>query len=72
MRLVYLKGDYDLIAGRMGRREGHFMPPALLKSQFEALEPPTGEAGVLRVDARAPLAQLLNEVGAWLRVAVPA
>lgn len=40
VRLVYLKGDYDLIAGRMGRRADHFMPPSLLKSQFEALEEP--------------------------------
>lgn len=40
VRLVYLKGDYDLIAGRMGRRTDHFMPPSLLKSQFDALEEP--------------------------------
>lgn len=40
VRLVYLKGEQALIAGRMSRRTGHFMPPALLDSQFEALEEP--------------------------------
>lgn len=38
--LVYLKGSYDLIHQRMLRRHGHFMPTALLDSQFEALEEP--------------------------------
>jgi gluconokinase len=40
VRLVYLKGDFDLIAARLAARKGHFMPPALLQSQFGALEEP--------------------------------
>lgn len=40
VRLVYLKGSHDLIAARMAARKNHFMPPALLDSQFAALEPP--------------------------------
>jgi gluconokinase len=40
VRLVYLKGDRELIARRLAARDGHFMPPALLASQFEALEEP--------------------------------
>ena len=27
VRLVYLKGDFDLIAARLDARKGHFMPP---------------------------------------------
>jgi gluconokinase len=38
--LVYLKGEHDLIARRLSLRNGHFMPPALLDSQFAALEEP--------------------------------
>jgi 6-phosphogluconate dehydrogenase len=38
---VHLQGSYDLIHQRMGQRPGHYMPAGLLKSQFEALEPPT-------------------------------
>lgn len=43
VRLVYLKGDEALIARRIATRHEHFMPPALLHSQFEALEEPGPE-----------------------------
>jgi gluconokinase len=39
-RLVYLKGDIELIARRVATRHEHFMPASLLESQFEALEEP--------------------------------
>ena len=38
--LVYLKGSYDLIHRRLAARHEHFMPVALLDSQFAALEEP--------------------------------
>ena len=41
MRLVFLKGDRDLIARRIAARDDHFMPASLLDSQFAALEEPT-------------------------------
>jgi len=37
--LVHLTGDFQLILDRMKQRE-HFMKPAMLQSQFEALEQP--------------------------------
>jgi carbohydrate kinase (thermoresistant glucokinase family) len=37
---VYLKGEYHTILERMKSRTGHYMPTALLLSQFEALEEP--------------------------------
>jgi gluconokinase len=40
VRIVFLKGSRDLIAERLRLRKGHFMPPALLESQFATLEPP--------------------------------
>jgi gluconokinase len=43
VRLVYLKGSRDLILRRMAARQGHFMPVALLDSQFAALEEPAPE-----------------------------
>ncbi len=47
IRLVYLRGDRDTIAGRLRARRGHFMPPSLLDSQFRALEEPgTDEAPI--------------------------
>lgn len=53
VRFVYLKGDQKLIAHRMSLREGHFMPPSLLNSQFAALEEPGRDENpiVVSIDA---------------------
>ncbi|MCE4224817.1 gluconokinase [Methylobacterium sp. C25] len=40
VRIVYLEGSRAVIAARLARRHGHFMPAALLDSQFADLEPP--------------------------------
>lgn len=40
METIYLKGTYDLIWSRMSSREGHYMRPEMLRSQFTALEEP--------------------------------
>ena len=40
VHFIYLKGSYDLIRYRMEKRTGHYMPPGLLRSQFETLEEP--------------------------------
>ena len=40
LQIVYLKGDYDLIYGRLTARQGHFMRPEMLTSQFDDLEEP--------------------------------
>jgi gluconokinase len=41
-RIVYLRGSFELLSQRAGERKHRFMPASLLKSQFEALEPPRG------------------------------
>ena len=40
VQLVYLKGEYGLIRPRLAARHEHYMPAALLKSQFATLEEP--------------------------------
>jgi gluconokinase len=40
MRIVYLKGSFELIEARLLQRANHFMKVNLLKSQFEILEEP--------------------------------
>ena len=40
IRLVYLKGSYDLIASRLQERHGHFATEAILADQFANLEEP--------------------------------
>lgn len=50
VRYVYLAGTFELIQTRVNSREGHFMPPSLLESQFATLEDPSDEPGVVTVD----------------------
>jgi gluconokinase len=49
VRLVYLKGEFDLIEARLKARVGHFMPPGLLRSQFDALEEPSVNENAIAV-----------------------
>jgi gluconokinase len=47
---LHLAGSRAVIAARMQAREGHFMPPSLLDSQFAALEPPEVDEAAITVD----------------------
>ena len=47
VRFVFLKGTQELIADRLAHRKGHFMPPGLLTSQFNTLEPPEASEHVI-------------------------
>lgn len=67
VRFVFMDIDPASARARIEARDAHFFSPSLVASQFQALESPVGEPGVLRVDALAPLPQLCAEVGAWLR-----
>ena len=67
LAFAYLAGDGGTVAGRLSTREHAFMPASLMGSQFDALEPPTGEARVLTLDLRAPVPRLVREAAAWLR-----
>ena len=67
LRFVYLDINRVQASARVTERAAsHFFSTSLVDSQFATLEPPTGEAGVLRVDAMAPPAQLKAQVCAWL------
>jgi len=60
--LVYLKGPYDLIRRRMGARHEHFMPVALLDSQFAALEEPAPDEHPITVDVGGRPADIAREI----------
>ena len=62
VRLVYLKGGFDLIAARLAARKGHFMPPALLQSQFDALEEPAPDERAITVPIDATPQQIAARV----------
>jgi gluconokinase len=66
VRLVFLKGEKPLIAARMATRRDHFMPLALLDSQFAALEEPTAEENPLVVSNAATPEAIVAEIVARL------
>ncbi|MEV6650635.1 gluconokinase [Streptomyces sp. NPDC051219] len=47
---LHLTGDRELIEQRMAERKGHFMPTALLDSQFAALQPLQDDEAGFTVD----------------------
>ena len=48
-RMVFLAPDREVLARRLAARHGHFFPEQLLGTQFDALEPPGPDEGVLTV-----------------------
>lgn len=65
LRFVFLDIKPEQARQRVAQRESHFFSSALVDSQFATLESPVDEPGVLRVDADAPLNELLQSVAAW-------
>ena len=71
LRFVFMEIDPASARARIEARDAHFFSPSLITSQFNTLESPVGEPGVLRVDALAPLSQLQAQISAWLREPEP-
>lgn len=63
---VFLELTREEAANRVAHRPGHFMPASLIDSQFATLEPPTGEALTLPLDATVPIVELAQQVENWL------
>jgi gluconokinase len=66
--LVYLKGSRELIGQRMAARQHHFMPPALLDSQFATLEEPGTDENPLVVQVEASKDAIVEQVVRELRL----
>lgn len=65
--LVYLRGSRRLIAQRMAARRDHFMPPALLDSQFATLEEPGADEHPIVVPVAASPDRIASEVARKLK-----
>jgi gluconokinase len=53
VKLVFLRADFGVVSDHLAHRHGHFMNPALLRSQFETLEVP-GDAIVVDASKAIP------------------
>lgn len=69
LRFLFLSLSETQARERVAARSAHLFPPSLVASQFEALEDPSAEPGVLCLDAMQPLNALQAQAVAWLGVA---
>ncbi len=63
---VYLAITQAESLKRVSQRADHFYPPSLVASQFEALQEPSEERGVLALDGSAPLDALARRAADWV------
>ncbi|WP_137387676.1 gluconokinase [Rhodoligotrophos defluvii] len=66
VRILYLRGSRALIAARLSGRTGHFMPQALLESQFATLEEPGPDEATIVVDVDQSVPAIVDAVIAAL------
>lgn len=57
---LHMSGTAAVIGERIGNRQGHFMPPALLESQLRTLEPLAADEEGLELDVRADVDTLVH------------
>ena len=67
LRFAWLDLDRAAAEARVAQRPAHFFPAGLVATQFDALEPPLGEPGVLRVDALLAPDAIAERVVRWMR-----
>ena len=64
---VHLDLTREQSIARVTQRPGHYFQPALVDSQFAALEKPINESGVITVDATQSIENIQSQVCAWLQ-----
>lgn len=67
LRFVFLHGGPALLAERLAERSGHYMPPSLLQSQLQTLEPPGPDEAAIALDIALPPQALADEACRRLR-----
>jgi len=64
---LHLDAPIDVLAQRVTMRAGHFMPAALLESQFDALEQLGPDEWGRRVDIAQPLSQVIAQAETYVK-----
>lgn len=62
LRFIHLHGDQTLLEQRLQYRTGHYMPPSLLTSQLQTLEPPSSDEPAITLDIALPTDQLVEQI----------
>ncbi|MEM9031413.1 MAG: gluconokinase [Pseudomonadota bacterium] len=67
---LHLYAEQPVIAARMAKRSGHFMPTSLLDSQFDALERLQSDETGHAIDIDNSFEAVVAEAAQWVREAV--
>ena len=59
---LHLAGAPEVIATRQAARQGHFMPPSLMASQYATLEDPAEEADAVTVSVQASPHEVVGNI----------
>jgi gluconokinase len=65
-----LHGDKALLEQRLQYRTGHYMPPSLLTSQLQTLEPPGSDEPAITLDIAMPTDQLVAHIEQQLHLQI--
>jgi gluconokinase len=68
IEFLHLTGPPELIAGRQAGRPGHFMPSALVQSQFDTLEPLAPDERGIALDVGQSVESIVERFVAYLSV----
>jgi carbohydrate kinase (thermoresistant glucokinase family) len=66
LRLVYLCGSKSLLSQRLVARSHEFMPPTMLESQLQILEPPQADEEALTLDIELPPSEIVKSIASWM------
>ncbi|MDE3720915.1 gluconokinase [Nocardiopsis sp. N85] len=72
VRFLHMHGPSEVIWNRIAARADHFMPPALLRSQLETLQPLDPDEAGREFDVRLDADALTRESLAWVEAALAA
>ena len=68
VKLVFLRGEYSLVANQLRERRGHFFDATLLQSQFADLEEPQRDENALTIELGRSPHELVSEIKAKLQL----
>ena len=69
VHFLHLAAPKVVLAARVAARQGHFMPPALLDSQYAALEPLDPDEPGLVIDIDRPIEAIVADAARYVREA---
>jgi gluconokinase len=70
LRFIHLHGTKALLEERLQYRTGHYMPPSLLTSQLQTLEPPHPDEFAITLDIALPTEELVMHIEQQLQLQV--